>query len=89
VRADDLLKRMSLDEKMGQIVCYFPTKLSEYEELEKHYKHGVGQVSARKMRSLDTFEDAARFQREIQEKVMSLSEHCIPAIFHMEGLCGA
>ncbi|MEH7096478.1 glycoside hydrolase family 3 N-terminal domain-containing protein [Neobacillus vireti] len=88
-RADDLLQRMSIDEKMGQIVCYFPIKLSEYEYLEENYKHGVGQVSTLEMRSLDTLEDAARFQHEIQEKVMSLSEHRIPAIFHMEGLCGA
>jgi beta-glucosidase len=88
-RAEDLLGRMSLQEKMGQIVCYFPRKLSEYEELEREHLHGVGTVSALEMRSLDTLEDAARFQREIQEKVMALSEHNIPAIFHMEGLCGA
>jgi beta-glucosidase len=88
-RVEDLLARMSIEEKMGQIVCYFPRKLSEYEELEMNYIHGVGQVSALEMRALDTLEDAARFQREIQEKVMALSEHHIPAIFHMEGLCGA
>jgi beta-glucosidase len=88
-RADDLLQRMSIEEKMGQIVCYFPRKLSEYEELDENYSHGVGQVSALEMRALDTLEDAARFQLEIQEKVMALSEHHIPAIFHMEGLCGA
>lgn len=88
-RAEDLLSRMSLKEKMGQIVCYFPRKLSEYEELEKDYSHGVGTVSSLEMRMLNTLEEAARFQREIQEKVMSLSEHRIPAIFHMEGLCGA
>jgi beta-glucosidase len=80
---------MSLVEKMGQIVCYCPSKLSEYEELEKNYSHGVGQVSCLEMRGLDTLEDASRFQREIQERVMELSEHNIPAIFHMEGLCGA
>lgn len=88
-RAEDLLSRMSLEEKMGQIVGYFPRKLSEYEELEENYLHGVGQVSSLEMRMLDTLEDAARFQREIQEKIMALSEHHIPAIFHMEGLCGA
>ncbi|AJG98232.1 beta-glucosidase [Clostridium beijerinckii] len=88
-RAEDLLSRMNLKEKMGQVVCYFPRKLSEYEELEKDYSYGVGQVSALEMRALETLEDAARFQREIQEKVMALSEHHIPAIFHMEGLCGA
>lgn len=88
-RAEDLLSRMSLKEKMGQIVCYHPKKLSEYEELEKEYSYGVGQVTCLEMRSLDTLEEAAKFQREIQEKVIELSEHNIPAIFHMEGLCGA
>jgi len=88
-RVDDLLSRMSIEEKMGQIVCYFPRKPSEHQELDTIYAHGVGQVSALEMRSLDTLEDAARFQREIQEKVMEMSEHHIPAIFHMEGLCGA
>lgn len=88
-RSDDLLERMSLEEKMGQVVCYFPRKLSEYVELEKEYSHGVGQVSALEMRALGTLEEAARFQREIQEKVIELSEHNIPAIFHMEGVCGA
>lgn len=89
VRAEALLEQMSLEEKMGQVVCYFPRKLSEYEELEKDYSYGVGTVSALEMRALDTAEDAAKFQREIQERAMSLSEHHIPAIFHMEGLCGA
>jgi beta-glucosidase len=88
-RAEDLLSRMSLKEKMGQIVCYHPKKLSEYEELEREYSYGVGQVTSLEMRSLNTLEEAVRFQREIQEKVMALSEHHIPAIFHMEGLCGA
>jgi beta-glucosidase len=41
------------------------------------------------MRSLTRLEDAARFQRDLQTKIMALSEHRIPAIFHMEGLCGA
>ncbi|AIQ70324.1 glycoside hydrolase family 3 N-terminal domain-containing protein [Paenibacillus graminis] len=88
-RTNDLLKRMDIDEKMAQTICYFPRKLSEYEELENNYNHGVGQVSVLEMRALDSLEDAARFQREIQEKVMTLSKHHIPAIFHMEGLCGA
>lgn len=88
-RAQALLAEMSVEEKMGQVVCHLPAKLSEYEELEKNYPHGVGQISCLEMRGLDSLEDAVRLQREVQERVMALSEHHIPAIFHMEGLCGA
>ena len=49
----------------------------------------MGQVSSLEMRGLKTLEETVQFQTEIQEKVMALSEHRIPAIFHMEGLCGA
>ncbi len=88
-RAEALLKEMSIDEKMGQLVCFFPTKPGDSEKIEKDYPHGVGQISSLEMRGLDTLEEVASFQRELQEKAMSLSEHHIPAIFHMEGLCGA
>ncbi len=88
-RAEELLKEMSIDEKMGQLVCFFPTKPGDSVKIEEDNPHGVGQVSCLEMRLLNTLEEAAQFQRELQEKVMSLSEHRIPAIFHMEGLCGA
>ena len=41
------------------------------------------------MRSLKNFEEIVQFQSEIQKEIMELSEHHIPAVFHMEGLCGA
>ena len=34
-------------------------------------------------------EEAAQWQRKLQDIVMENSEHHIPAVFHMEGLCGA
>ncbi|AIQ31530.1 beta-glucosidase [Paenibacillus sp. FSL P4-0081] len=88
-RAEALLQEMDVYEKLGQLVCYMPEKLSEYDVLDKNYAHGVGHVSSLQMRALETLEDAVRLQREVQEKVMALSKHHIPAIFHMEGLCGA
>lgn len=89
-RAKDLLTRMSLEEKMGQVVGWMPGAFDgDYGELADHYPHGVGSVSCLAMRGLDTLEQAAHAQRQIQRKVMELSEHHIPAIFHMEGLCGA
>lgn len=84
-RADDLLSQMSLEEKWAQINCYF----YNHGDIETAAAHGVGQVATLEFRVLDTPEDVARVQREIQEIIMSNSAHHIPAAFHMEGLNGA
>ena len=86
-RAAKLLKELSLEEKMGQLTGYYPKDWSP-EEMEREYPHGVGQIACFGMRSLDTPQKIAAWQREIQKKAMELSEHHIPAIFHVEGLCG-
>ena len=88
-RAEDLLAKMSLEEKMGQVVGYFPKGLDETEQLREKFPYGVGNVSCLEMRSLKSFEEIVQFQLETQRTIMELSEHRIPAIFHMEGLCGA
>lgn len=103
-RADALLAQMSVAEKMGQTVCYFyiPTtpQVQAYlreqhpgegieDMLARQYPCGAGQVSCLEMRQLESVEEAAQAQRELQQRLMDLSEHRIPAIFHMEGLCGA
>lgn len=87
-RARLLLQVLTLEEKLAQLTCYFPQG-TDYSALKNNYPHGVGQVSALEMRTLDTLEECARMQREVQEMVMRQSPHHIPAIFHMEGLCGA
>lgn len=87
-RALDLLSKMSLDEKMAQVNCLFPHEES-WEDLELKLDHGIGQVSTLKVREIESLEEAAGWQRRIQKMVMDSSEHHIPAIFHMEGLCGA
>lgn len=40
------------------------------------------------MRDMATTEDAYAWQRKIQSIIMENSPHHIPAVFHMEGLCG-
>lgn len=87
-RAKDLLARMSLEEKMGQVNCYFISHPGEYEGL-KEFPYGVGEVSALQMRLQETLEESIEMQREVQRRIMKASPHHIPAIFHMEGLCGA
>lgn len=86
-RAIDLLEKMSLDEKMGQVNCLFPFG-DNGDIVEAGMKYGIGQVSTLDMRQIKSLEEAAAWQRELQKKVMEKSEHHIPAIFHMEGLCG-
>lgn len=86
-RAQDLLSRMSLEEKMGQVNCLFPYG-DNWDVVEKDMEHGIGQVSTLDVRVIKSLEEAAAWQRRIQKKIMEKSEHGIPAVFHMEGLCG-
>lgn len=86
-RAEELLGRMSLEEKMGQVNCLFPYG-DNWDVVEKDMEHGIGQVSTLEVREIKSLDEAAAWQRKIQEKVMEHSEHRIPAAFHMEGLCG-
>lgn len=90
-RAKILLKEMSLDEKMAQVNCIFPFNeiVNDFEEISKQSAHGIGAVSTLEMRSMETLDEVAAWQRKVQEIIMENSEHQIPAMFHMEGLCGA
>jgi beta-glucosidase len=87
-RAKDLLGMMNLDEKMGQVNCLFPYG-DNMDVIEQEMRYGIGQVSTLDVREITSLEEVAAWQRKLQEKIMACSEHHIPAIFHMEGLCGA
>lgn len=90
-RAEALLKDLSLDEKMAQVGCVFPfgELAQDMDWISDQTPIGIGQVSTLEMRRIGTLEEAAAWQRRVQETVMQNSPHRIPAIFHMEGLCGA
>ena len=90
-RAKSLLEEMGLEEKMGQVNCVFPFDrvCFDYDYISEQTKYGISEVSTLEMRRMETLEEAAAWQRKVQEIVMANSEHHIPAIFHMEGLCGA
>lgn len=90
VRAQELLKEMSLEEKIAQINGVFPfdEDYRDFESISKRVPHGIGEVSTLEMRRMETLEEVASWQKKVQEIVMKNSEHHIPAIFHMEGLCG-
>lgn len=90
-RAKALLGELSLEEKMAQVNTVFPFSdvYQDYEWISSQTPYGIGEVSTLEMRRIETLEDAAVWQRRVQEIVMENSPHQIPAIFHMEGLCGA
>ena len=89
-RAEALLRELSLDEKMAQVGCIFPFNGGEhdFEAISRQTRWGIGQVSTLEMRRMRTLEEAAAWQRKVQRIIMDNSPHHIPAIFHMEGLCG-
>lgn len=91
VRAQALLEELSLEEKMAQVNCIFPfgEGYQDYKSIEESTPFGIGQVSTLEMRRIQTLEDAARWQKKVQTIIVENSPHNIPAIFHMEGLCGA
>lgn len=91
VRAQLLLNELSIDEKVAQINCVFPfdKMSSDFDEISRQTKYGIGEVSTLEMRRMETLDEAAAWQKKVQEIVMANSKHHIPAIFHMEGLCGA
>ena len=90
-RAQALLRELSLGEKMAQLGCVFPfgEQAQDFDWLKAQTPCGIGQISTLEMRRLETLHDCAAWQRRAQETVMANSPHGIPAIFHMEGLCGA
>lgn len=87
-RAKLLLSELSLDEKISQLTCVFAIKGREA-EMAPFLQNGIGQISTLEFRQCESLEEAAAWQRQLQEQVMSNSPHHIPAVFHMEGLCGA
>ena len=90
-RAEALLQELTLDEKMAQINCIFPfdKMYLDYEAIAQSVPDGIGEVSTLELRRVETLEEAAAWQRRVQGIIMENSPHHIPAIFHMEGLCGA
>ena len=86
-KAKELLNKLSFDEKIAQLVGYNPAHWSS-DNLEKDYKFGVGQVSLLVGTEKNSIEEMAECQRTLQKKIMSLSPHHIPALFHVETLTG-
>lgn len=87
-RAEMLLQEMNIEEKLAQLTCFLPAK-DRMEEVKEKCRYGIGEISTLEMRNIESLEEVAGFQRNVQKLIMEQSRHHIPAIFHMEGLCGA
>ena len=90
-RARALLEELSLEEKIAQVncVCIFGEEGTDPRKIAALMKNGIGAVSTLELRRVRTLEEAAQWQIAVQRAAMESSPHGIPAIFHMEGLCGA
>ncbi|WP_130838306.1 glycoside hydrolase family 3 N-terminal domain-containing protein [Lachnoclostridium sp. Marseille-P6806] len=94
-RADALLEELTLDEKIAQIrgIWGLTDRMRGEHGIDdaayaKLFENGIGQVSTLHVRELHSLEEVVKFQRDTQKKIMEQSPHHIPAVFHMEGLCG-
>lgn len=87
-RARFLLGELSLEEKIAQLQGMFIFKGRE-EHLTTALKYGIGQICTMFFTLDGSMEDVAALQRRYQTIIMENSPHHIPAVFHMEGLCGA
>ncbi|MGN0998458.1 MAG: glycoside hydrolase family 3 N-terminal domain-containing protein [Faecousia sp.] len=87
-KAQALLNDMSVDEKVAQIggIMYIQ---GLYERMAPFLKNGIGEISCLCTREMKTIEEVAAWQRQVQKDIMERSPHHIPAIFHIEGLCGS
>lgn len=94
-RAEDLLSRMSLDEKFAQTLSVWMADdggaLTDGvpEKRKAQMAYGIGTISTLDMRRMTSHEQLVKAQHDFQRFAMEHSEHHIPAAFHMEGLCGA
>lgn len=87
-RAEDLLSKLSLNEKMAQVTGCMAIPGRE-KDTAVFLKYGIGSLSTLFFRGLTSEKDVAAAQVCFQKMIMENSPHHIPAIFHMEGLCGS
>ncbi len=85
VRVEDLLKRMSLEEKINQLGCKMFVKAMDTAEA-RNIVNGIGEIAL--LGGKDTVEETAEFIEETQRYIIEHSPLGIPAIFHCEALSG-
>ena len=93
-RVEDLLQRMTLEEKVAQLGSIGPKELLDEngkflpEQAAKQIPHGIGQITRLAGASGIEPEQAARAANELQEFLSKNTRLQIPAILHEECLSG-
>lgn len=93
-RTDDLLGRMTLDEKLAQLTSCWMQELLTDGTLDPHkaadrLQFGIGQVSRPGGRSTLPPQEVAREANRLQRFLIERTRLGIPAILHEEACCGA
>jgi beta-glucosidase len=91
--ADELLRKMTIEEKAMQLSAVYPMSLLGAEgpiksQLDAQLKHGIGHVSGLGMMGHKTPETVAKAVNAIQRHLVTETRLGIPAIFHNEALNG-
>ncbi len=92
-RADELVRRMSIEEKAMQLSAMFPMELIGpdgllRDQLDANLKHGIGQISALGAFGHKSPETVAKTTNAIQRYLVTETRLKIPAIFHNEAANG-
>lgn len=92
-RVEEILSRLSIDEKLAQISGVRPNELMEngvlsIERCKKLIPYGIGQVCQYSSSVEFTPEQLRDFVRELQSYLINNSTAKIPAIFHEEAITG-
>ncbi len=94
VRVDDLLARMTLDEKLAQIGCVWSTSLHDgaaglvERQAVAKLSHGIGHVTRIGGATVLGPSESARFANAIQRFLVEQTRLGIPAIIHEESCAG-
>lgn len=92
-RAEELLRQMTIEEKVMQLSSVFPLALFNMEgtnrgQLDALLKNGIGHVSALGLIGHKTPETLAKSVNAIQRYLVTETRLKIPAIFHNEAMSG-
>jgi beta-glucosidase-like glycosyl hydrolase len=92
-RADDLLARMNLDEKLAQLGGVWVTDLLTQDQISAEVvsrvvPHGIGQVTRIGGTTGLRPAESAALMNDIQRAVIAQSRHGIPVLVHEESLAG-
>jgi beta-glucosidase len=92
-RVDDLLDRMTLEEKLAQLACTWSTQLVENDAFserraERHLRNGIGEVTRIGASTGLRPHESAAFANDIQRYCVERTRLGIPAIVHEESTAG-